>query len=164
MVNNWIEADNALLRIGRIERDIKAEELLFNDSIEQIKKTAEEIISPLQADRKALEAELKAFVTRNAKDLGEARSKKLNFGTIGFKNFRTEISWTKGQTQDGVVALLIKAGYDQCVQTKQKVLKDVVKSLQLAEAKLAKLGMVLKQKKNQFFYQIDQEKIEEKPA
>ena len=164
MVNNWIEADNALLRIGRIERDIKAEELLFNDSIEQIKKTAEEIISPLQADRKALEAELKAFVTRNAKDLGEARSKTLNFGTIGFKNFRTEISWTKGQTQDGVVALLIKAGYDQCVQTKQKVLKDVVKSLQLAEAKLAKLGMVLKQKKNQFFYQVDEEKIKEKPA
>ena len=158
-ITSWNDADNALLEIGRIDRDISAEEIAMNDAIEQIKRSSEEKTLPLQTNRKLTEKRLVDFIKSHYKELGAARSRQLTFGTVGVKDFPAEIAFIAGQDESSVTAGLIKKGYDQCVQIKRKVIKNAVKGLDLTEDALQKLGMKLKQKKNQPFYQVDEDRI-----
>jgi phage host-nuclease inhibitor protein Gam len=158
-INTWIDADKALLEIGRIDRDIAAEEIAMNDAIEQTKRTSEEKVLPLRTQRKLAETRLLDFIKGNFKELGTARSRVLTYGTVGVKDYPAEIQFLRGQEENSIATLLIKKGYDQCVQVKRKVIKNAVKGLDLTEEALLKLGMKLKQKKNQPFYQVDEDRI-----
>jgi phage host-nuclease inhibitor protein Gam len=158
-VDSWTDADQALRAIGRANRDIAMEEVAMNDAIEQVKRTSEEKVAPLETERKLIAKRLEAFVKAHYKELGTARSRELTYGTVGVKDFPPEVAFLKDQDEDSVAKLLLKKGYEQCVQVKRKVIKNAVKALNLSEEALSKLGLRLKQKKNQVYYTIDQDRI-----
>ena len=162
-IENWNDVDRALLAIGRSERDIAMEEVAMNDAIEQVKRTSEEKVAPLETGRKLIEKRLTDFVKAHYKELGTARSRELTYGTVGVKDFPTEVAFLRDQDDDSVAKLLLKKGYEQCVQVKRKVVKNAVKALDLSEEALEKLGLKLKQKKNQVFYTIDEDRIAREP-
>lgn len=158
-IENWNDVDRALLAIGRTERDIAMEEVAMNDAIEQVKRTSEEKVAPLETERKLVAKRLVDFVKGHYKELGTARSRELTYGTVGVKDFPAEVAFLKDHDEDSVAKLLLKKGYEQCVQVKRKVVKNAVKALNLSEEALSRLGLKLKQKKNQVFYTIDEDRI-----
>jgi phage host-nuclease inhibitor protein Gam len=158
-VSSWKDVDEALHTLGLLSRDIAAEELVMNDAIIKTKRLTEAKVAALAARRDALDGELLEFVRSHHKDLGADRSSKLTWGTVGVKDFPPEVAFAKGQKEDAVAELLIKRGYAQCVQVKKKVIKNAVKALNLTEEALARLSLKLRQKKNQPFYVIDEDKI-----
>lgn len=161
MIGNWQDVDNALLVIGRLNRDITAEEILLNDGVENLKKEFVDKTEPLVKRIKKLEKDLGVYLKANARDLGVQKSRTLIYGEVGFRDSPPKIAFAKGEDERSVAKLLLKAGYKACVQVKLIVVKNAVKGLNLTEDKLARLGLRLNQKKNQFFYSINEQKVAE---
>ncbi len=158
---SWSDVDQALLRIGRVDRDVQEAEILMNDAIEHVKRECDAKATPLINEKRILEDGVRQFVKANARDLGEAKSRQLTYGVVGIKDFPPELAYLRGYNEDAIAALLVKRGLDQCVQVRRKVLKTAVKALELSEQKLEQLGLKLRQKRNQFYYVLDEKRVAE---
>lgn len=159
-ITTTAQADEALRTIGRINRDFKEEEILLNDAIERMKQAIDQKLQPKLDEKRRLEAELEQFV-QDEFATWEQRSITLSYGRLGYRDFRSEVVLMKGHTQESAAKLLLKKRYNQCVQVKYKIIKNAVSALKLSEDKLRSLGLRIRQKKNQFFYEINEQKISE---
>ncbi len=159
-ITTTAQADEALRTIGRINRDFKEEEIVLNDAIERMKHAVEQKLQPKLDRKRQLEAELEDWASR-ALPANKLRSLDLSYGSLGYRDFPPEVAITKGHNQESVAKLLLKKGYDQCVSVKYSIIKNAVKALELSEDKLRSLGLRIRQKKNQFFYEINEQRIAE---
>jgi phage host-nuclease inhibitor protein Gam len=163
-IRNSNEADQTLLKIGRLQRDIQSEKILLDDGIEQLKKMSLRKVAPLCDEREAAEEVLLEYIKTNKSEIasGSAKSVTLTHGTIGLRDDPSALALMRGFKEEDVAKSLVKAGYKQYVDIKYKLIRSAIKSLDDAAGKLAKFGIKITQKRNVPFYTIDEAKIGEK--
>lgn len=157
------DADAILRQIGRLQRDIKAEEVILNDAIDHMKKQSATKSEPMVIELKAAEKSLLDWIKKNKRDFTSAdkKSKDLTYGTIGVMDYPPVPAFLPGYHEEEVAKALLKAGFRDCVKVSYKWIKNGVKNLQISADRLARLGIKMTQKRDQPFYSINASKIEE---
>ena len=158
-ITNVHDADQTLLRIGRLQRDIASEEVLLNDGIDNLKKLTEAKVLPLQQELQASEQILLDWIKANSREFSAPRSRELTYGTIGLRDFAEKPRLVRGFKEEDVAKQLLRAGFKQVVKVKYSIIRNALKNLPWPVERFAKFGIKITQKKNQPFYTIDQAKI-----
>lgn len=164
-INTTAEVNIALRDIGRLDRDIKAEEILLNDAIDRLREEQAAKTAPMIAKRKALADSVLAYIKANKRMLRELRSLELDYGIIGIKDFPARLRIMKGLTKEEVAKRI--AGLKQfagCVKVRYLLVMNAIKALDLPKEKLEQYGITASQKKDQPFFTINEAKIEAEDA
>jgi phage host-nuclease inhibitor protein Gam len=152
-IKSWEGADEALLAIGRLDRQIEQYEAELSGLIEEAKKETVAAVKPLQERKKALELQLQAFCTEHKAEM-EGKSRKLNFGRVGFRlSTRVVIKHVKT-----CVAALLRLGLENWLEVKYTPNKERLKELD--EATLGEIGVKV-ESGDVFGYEVDRQKIME---
>ena len=136
-IPDWGQADKLVRRIGDLQLQIQAAEGEAKTDIDDIKALLAEEVKPLQEDIDLHIKSLEAFATSNKKQFGRARSKKLNFGVLGWR-YSCSISIKKDTTLELIKKFLSSAQKRACINTKETVDKKVL--AKLTDGLLAKIG------------------------
>ncbi|NDY57430.1 hypothetical protein G3N56_11835 [Desulfovibrio sulfodismutans] len=168
LIGDLDAADKALARLAEIRRAVEAEEGKLNETIDKMKALAKERLAAKLADKKAIEAALVTFAGSKKDELFEkARSRQLNFGTIGFRR-STEIKAKGKGTLAGIlerVKTLITGEPDDpfagAVRVKEELNRDEM--VKWPDERLELVG-ARRAKKDLFYYELKAEEIKEAAA
>lgn len=168
LIGDMDAADKALARLAEINRVVEAEESKLNETVDKMKALAKERLAASLADRKAIEAALGTFAGSKKDELFEkARSRQLNFGTIGFRR-STEIKAKGKGTLAGIlerIKTLITGEPDDpftdAVRIKEELNRDAM--VKWPEERLELVG-ARRVKKDVFYYELKVEEIKEAAA
>ncbi|MBU5442054.1 host-nuclease inhibitor Gam family protein [Paenibacillus sp. MSJ-34] len=157
VLKNWDDVDLTLKEIGEILIDIEGIEALMNTKISDTKLAAEMAAKPLKERLKLLEMQMKEFVEANRDDLGNKKTKEINFGKTGFRK-STKISLPRAAAKLAEVIRRIKEyGMTDCIiQPPEKVDKDNLKKY--PQNDILKVGATLTVE-DTFWYEVDREKL-----
>ncbi|WP_069997838.1 host-nuclease inhibitor Gam family protein [Cellulosilyticum sp. I15G10I2] len=158
-LKTWEEVDAALKQIGEWQRSITKVEGKMNEQIDKAKAKAEEEAKPFKDQIKAYEVQVKEFVESNRDDLGNKKTKELNFGKAGFRK-STKISLPKAAAKlTEIIKKLKSLGMTDCiVQPPEKIDKDALKKYPANE--IIKVGAGLKVE-DVFWYETNEETLAE---
>lgn len=84
-IKDWNELDNSLRRLCEIERDVTKQESRLNQAVEKLKDKHKQEAAPLIAERKQIERDIERFCEERKAEIGPAKSRKLTFGTVAFR-------------------------------------------------------------------------------
>ena len=158
-LKSWDEVDGALKQIGECQRSICSIEGKMNDKINQVKQKAEDEAKEYKEKIKGLEAQVKEFVEDNRDDLGNKKTKELNFGKLGYRK-STKISLPKAATKVAEIIKKLKSfGMTDCVVAPpEKIDKDALKKYPAND--IIKVGAGLKVD-DVFWYEANEETLVE---
>jgi phage host-nuclease inhibitor protein Gam len=88
-IASWNEADEHLRRIGELRMQIEKEEQIAKDAIDESKAILKEATEPLLDDIKRHVESLEAFAANHIDDFGKAKSRKMQFGVVGWRASRS---------------------------------------------------------------------------
>ncbi len=156
-LKNWDDVDLTLKEIGECQMSIERIEADMNTKISDIKLAAEMDAKPHKERIKLLELQLKEFVEANRDDLGNRKTKEINFGRTGFRK-STKITLPRAAAKLAEVIRRIKEfGMTDCiVQPPEKIDKDNLKKY--PESDILKVGATLTVE-DTFWYEVDREKL-----
>ena len=156
---SWQEADEALRQIGENRRDLSAIENVMNERIAVAKADAEAKARPLKDQITMLETSLRDFTQAHQADMGNAKSRVLTFGKVGFR-LTKRVSLPKGAEKiAAIVEALTKRGMLECVNyPPAKIDKDALKKY--SEEEIAAVGAKL-EVEDVFGYEIDEAALPE---
>lgn len=157
MVSDWTEADQALMRIGQIERSLTNLELGMNKTIDRAKESKAAAAEPLLREKKVLERDLEKFCVKNREGFGGAKSRVLNFGTVRFREASKLVIHSVSNTLAGLKSLL-GTGAERFIRTREEPDKEALETM--PDETLSRIG-VTRKKEEKFGYEVDQAKIEE---
>ncbi len=134
-VKNWEQADELIAKIGEFQRRITNIETDTNEQIDMLKKSMAAEVNSMNAEIKNMTNELDLFATLNRGDFGDQKTKRLNFGQLGWRK-SGKIMTAKNAVE------LIKEVFGKNAKTyliiKEKVVKEKLKSL--TDQQLTKIG------------------------
>lgn len=84
-IADWQQADEKLKSLGDLINTIAVAESVAKDEIDRIKEDLKQITAPAAAQIEVLTASLQAFCAAHAEDFAGAKSRKLQFGTVGWR-------------------------------------------------------------------------------
>jgi len=155
-VHNLREANDALSLIAQHQRFIDEKTNEMNERIDAIKEETATAVQTRQEEIARREAGLQAFAEANKKDLfGQARSKDLIYGVIGFRK-STVLKTLSKVTWKQVLETLLRRKDRTGVRVKHEVDKDELHKWD--DRQLGKIG-VYKKHEDTFYYEIDEEEI-----
>jgi len=156
-LKSWAEVDAALREIAENELALDDIEAEMNRQIIGAKKVAEQDGKP-HADRiSKLERDIKEFVGDHRDELGKAKTKSLNYGSVGFR-LSTSVSLPKSREKLDEIIRKIKARkLKDCIVTEEKVSKENLKKQ--GESVVLAVGAKWNQK-DIFGYEAFKEKLE----
>jgi len=126
-ITDWPAADRFVRVIGDERRLITAARETARDDINEIKRKLAKEIKPLQEDVVRLIASLELFADSHAGDFGKARSRKLNFGMLGWRK-STSIHIKK--TTFGLIKeVFSRAKAAACIRVKEEIDKEALAKL-----------------------------------
>lgn len=164
-ITNTTHANLALRDIGRLDRDIKAEEIILNDAIDKLREEQAAKVAPMIARRKMLADGVLAYIKTNKRTMKELRSLELDYGTIGIKDFPAKLRIMKGFTKDDVAKRIADLKqFAGCVKVRYTLVMNAIKALSLPDEKLQQYGITTSQKKDQPYFTINEAKIEAEDA
>jgi phage host-nuclease inhibitor protein Gam len=146
------DADNALRKIGELDREISLIETAGNEAIDRIKAETKAAVEPVAAIKSVLERQLKEFAEARRVDFASTRTRELTFGSIGFRRSTSVVIKKVGDTLAALKAL----GLATCIRTKGEPDKEAMKELD--SETLASVGAAL-QTKDTFGYEINRQRI-----
>lgn len=148
-VPHWNHANEFVRRIGDLTLQIAAAEYKAKDDINEAKAELAKTVKPLQEKIKLYAQSLEAFAVINKNDFSGKRSKKLYFGTLGWRK-STAVNITK-KTLELIKQVFSKkaAAY---IHFKESVDKDAL--AKLTDEQLASIGARRKEK-DVFFVEPD---------
>lgn len=156
-LKSWDDVDAAL-------REIAGEQLELSDILSDLNrqilgaKTIADHESKPHADRIAkLERDLEEFVADHRSDLGNTKSKTLNFGEVGYRLSTTVTVPTKPDKLADVIRMLKARSMADCIVTRETVDKVTLKKY--GEDTVNAVGATWKQKDG-FGYDVYVEKLE----
>jgi len=85
-IADWQQADEKLKDLGVLIHTIAAAEADAKEAIDRIKDQLKKSTVPAAAQIEVLTASLQAFCAAHAEDFGGAKSRKLQFGTVGWRS------------------------------------------------------------------------------
>ncbi|CAM1378246.1 host-nuclease inhibitor Gam family protein [Fretibacterium fastidiosum] len=136
-IRDLTEADNALAEIAEIDRAVAAANQQLNEDIDALKKNTQDEIAPL--------------LERKSRDLG--------FGTIGFRK-STSLATLKKicSTWKEVLGKLKEYGFRDAIRVKEEPDKEAMSEWPKERLELVGVQRV---EKDEFYYEISQEKLAE---
>lgn len=151
---SWDDVNNSMKLIGELENQLDGIEIKLNRQLATAKENAENQARPIHDKIKLLEKDIKAFVTIHSDEL-DGKTKKLNFGKTGFRQ-SSKVVIPKTIPKEDFIAILKKQGLTDCIQTEEKVLREVLKTHTKDEVHAT--GAYL-QTKDEFWYEVEKEKL-----
>lgn len=156
-LQSWEEADAALREIAELDRKIADIEGEMNKQIDGIKITAAREAKPHQDRKDTLAKDLKEFAAEHREDFGDKKSRRLNFGEIGFRQ-STQVTLPKDKGKLAEVIQRIKARrLRDCITVTESINKDILRSYG-RDAVIA-VGAGWKQT-DSFWYEVAEDKLE----
>ena len=140
VLNTWDDVNSVLMEIAEAEIHLSEIEGEMNVRINDIKEAAEEASLPMKTRIADLGKQLKSFCEVNRPEFGNAKSKKLTFGDIGFRR-STSIVIKKG-LEEKIIQNLCIMKMEDCIKTVQTVNKDVLGTY--PEEQIVKTGASVK--------------------
>jgi phage host-nuclease inhibitor protein Gam len=125
-IADWNQADTYLRRIGDATTEIAQLEADAKAAIDDAKADLAKNVNPLKEEIDVLVRSLEAFSAAHQEDFGEARSRKLNFGILGWRK-STSISTKKSTLEKIKEVFRTKAA--QFLRIKEEVDKDALAKL-----------------------------------
>jgi phage host-nuclease inhibitor protein Gam len=104
-LKGWRDADEALRRIGEIDRCVTKSELAMNKAIEAARERHGGEVSDLLEEKKGLERDLKAFAESSRNDFEGRQSKELVHGVVSFRRSRRLTVHSEANTIEAVKRL-----------------------------------------------------------
>lgn len=141
-VPNWEHADNFIRRIGELQQKIQAEEAKAKSKIDQVKMNLAKQVKPHQGTIEVYMRSLEAYAISHKDDFKKQKSRKLNFGVIGWRK-STPIN-IKKKTLDLIKQVFSKAKAAACIRIKESVDKEAL--AKLTDEQLASVGAQRKSK------------------
>ena len=156
IIEDLDQAEKHLGELASLERDLENIKTKLNDSIDQLKAKAAAEAKPLADRCKELETGLATFAATNKTKLFKRpRSRKLAFGTIGFRK-STELKPMPKMTWKAVLAKLISLKFTDAIRNKKSVNREELEKW--TDERLEQVG-VERKKKDEFFIEIRAEKV-----
>lgn len=152
-IKGWEGADQVLLEIGQLEREIEQREAELQEKVEMIKRAIVNNVKPLQERKAALELQLQAFCEAHKGEF-KGKTRALNFGTVSFRQ-STKIVIRGVQA---CIDALRKLGLKDYVRVKESPDKEKMKDLD--DATLAQVG-AKRQPEDVFGYEVNRERVKE---
>ena len=153
-LKSWEQVDEALKTIAEAGHELEMLHSAMNLQVDALKKEFDEAARPYHEKVKQNELLVKEFTAASRAEM-EGKSKKLTFGTVGFR-MSTKLGLPKDVAK--VITNLRKYGMEKCITTKESVNKDILKTYE--EKDILKVGGKL-QKEDTFYYELS--KLETKP-
>ncbi|HAM41256.1 MAG TPA: hypothetical protein DCP69_07925 [Candidatus Omnitrophica bacterium] len=153
-LGSWEDVDQALHKIGVIDRELAVLEAGQNARIDAVKKETKEAAQPLQEKKSGIELAVKDYCEANRAEFVKTKSKQLTFGEVGFRLSTSILIKKVAETLQALKDLQ----YFTCIRTKEEPDKESMKSL--TDEVLAEVGASRKTV-NTFGYTLDVEKIRE---
>ena len=153
-LQSWDDVNAALKDIAQGEIEIAEIEGKMNIDINDIKEAAEKEIAPIRTLIEDLGKQLKEFAELNRPDFGKQKSKKLAFGTLGWRASKS-ISIKKALTEK-IIDNLRKLGMTDCVKVSETINKDVLGTY--PDDKIVAAGATVN-KKDTFWYETDKQSL-----
>lgn len=147
---HWGDANEHVRRVGDLTMKITAAEHKAADDINEAKACLEIAVKPLQQEIDTYIRSLEAFAAAHKDDFGKERSKKLNFGLLGWRK-STSVT-IKKTTLEKIKEVFAKAKAAMCIITKETVSKEAL--AKLTDEELASVG-ARREVKDDFFVEPD---------
>ena len=153
-LKSWEDVDACLKVMGDAENQISVITAEMNAAIAEAKKAAEEKAAQYKEMIKQNEGKIKEFTTVRKEEL-KGKSRQLTFGTVGF---RQSTKLLLPQDTGEVILKLRENGMADCINVKETINKDTVKSY--PEEEILKIGGYL-QRSDSFWYETDKDTLAE---
>lgn len=153
-LKSWEDVDACLKVMGDAENQISVITAEMNAAIAEAKKAAEEKAAQYKEMIKQNEGKIKEFTTIRKEEL-KGKSRQLTFGTVGFRQSTKLL--LPSDTAD-VILKLRENGMADCVNVKETINKDTVKSY--PEEEILRIGGYL-QRTDTFWYETDKDTLAE---
>lgn len=151
-LKSWDEVNSTLRKIRDAEIALQQIEADMEKCVADVKEKAEEQSIPWRDEIKKLELQVKEYVTVNKDDLN-GKSREMTFGSVGFR-LSTKLQLPKAV--DKVIKQLRKMGMGDCINIKETVNKDILKTYD--EKTILLVGGTLK-KEDAFWYETKREEL-----
>lgn len=149
-IADWQKADEYVRIIGELQMQITQTEQTATDDINDVKLKLAEEVEPRQAAIKLYIRSLEAFCETHRLDFKKKRSRKLNFGLLGWR-YSTSIK-TKKNTLERIKKVFSKAKAAAYIRVKEMVDKETL--AKLTDGQLASVG-ARREEKDVFFVEPD---------
>jgi len=149
-INDWASADATIERICYYQRDVDEANRKANDDINKIKDELVKSVKFPQEKIQQITVSLEAFALAHKADFGKDRSKKLNFGLLGWRKSTSVV--IKKTTLEKIKEVFAKAKAAMCIITKETVSKEAL--AKLTDEELASVG-ARRKVKDDFFVEPD---------
>lgn len=150
----WEDVDRALKAIGEIDRELAIIEADQNETIDRAKAEAKAQAKPFQDRKAGLETAMKEFCEANRAEFLKQKTKRLTFGSVGFRLSSKVVIRKLGDTLQALKDFKLL----HCIRTREEPDKEAMKALDTET--LAAVGAQLKSE-NVFGYEVDQAKLQE---
>lgn len=153
-LTSWAEVNDALRQLGENRRDLKAIENVMNERIATAKADADAKSASLMEENKQLELAIKEYSLQHRGDMGNAKSKVLTFGKVGFR-ITSKIQLPSAASKvEAIIKQLLESGKKECVvYPAPKIDKEALKKYSAQE--IAEVGAKLVVE-DVFGYEIDE--------
>lgn len=157
-LQSWDEADQALARIGDLQRAAEATEAEMQEKISTIKKSAAETVSPIKREIEELGRQLAAFADTHRDEMGKKKSRELNHGRMGFRK-STKLILPRGESKIArLIQTLRERGMTDCILTPPaKIDKDALKKYPPND--VVDVGASL-EVTDDFWYEVEREEVQ----
>jgi phage host-nuclease inhibitor protein Gam len=154
-LKSWQEVDEALRRIGEIDRAVHAAELDLNKKIDALKKDSAEKVRAQQEEKALLEGDLEVFAECNREDFAGKQTRELTFGEVGWRRSRSLTIHNMANTVSALETIHGKKAELYLLRT-VKANKEALE--QLDPESLKPLGVSVREKE-EFRYQVHAEEL-----
>ena len=152
--------DATLKKVAEIDRQITLIESTKNEEIDKAKTNALEFSTPLTGEKKELVRNLRDYCEFNKEQFAKQRSKKLNWGTIGFRVTPPALKPLSKWTWPKVLAKLKETGRSDFIAIKESVDKDAIRKAKLESTGLSIYGMKL-ESKDEFYFETAEDTLKD---
>ncbi len=152
-IETFDQADKLLKRASELQASIDQANNELTAMIDQLKSHTKDTVGPLQLEIDKITKSLQAYCTANKQEFGNAQSKKLNHGKLGWR--RSSSITVRNDTLDLIKQLFKPALKKVCIVVKETVSKDALADL--TDDQLTDIN-ARRNHKNIFF--IEPEKVE----
>lgn len=157
VLSSWTEAEQAIKRLGELQRIKAAAEARAQEDINIINAGLNEKTADVCIEITQLEKNLEDFAGFHKEEFeGESRSKDLTFGRVGYRKSPGKLVTLKGWTWDRVKDKLDELGLKKWIEKKPSIKKDIIldefRSKAINAEKLALYGMAVDES-DQFWYE-----------
>jgi len=123
----WEDIDQALYEIRLLEEEIERDKANAEESIRTIREAFEAVRKANDTHISDHAAKVRVAFARLKKELGEARSRELAWGTVGAREV-SSVKFDKGVAEQDAIRRAEAAGLYEVVQVEKRLLKEALKA------------------------------------